>query len=225
MSVDYLFRGWGNRRELFGFKHTLHFTCPDSIPCWSLHYRRWRKLPKDGTCCVLIRRFFLNNKVFHVDNDTIKYCESSAIPCNFVINVPYLTYRPNYGRMNYKDTAFTLSLPVNRLPGILYKRFHRLEIHSHILGIFDPACELLPPWTKNYTCVQLPLYSTFSLTSSPLPPSQTKCTVYTDSVWLGWGKRGVELYLDHILQEFYILFLTRFRTYKIVSPPPNKNDQ
>jgi hypothetical protein len=34
--------------------------------------------------------------------------------------------------------------------------------------IFDPACELLPPWTKElqYTCVLLPLYCTFSLTSS-----------------------------------------------------------
>jgi hypothetical protein len=28
--------------------------------------------------------------------------------------------------------------------------------------------------------------------------------------------------VDHILQEFYTLFLTRFRTYKIASPPPTK---
>ncbi len=27
---------------------------------------------------------------------------------------------------------------------------------------------------------------------------------------------------DHILQEFYTLFLTRFRTYKIASPPLTK---
>jgi hypothetical protein len=27
---------------------------------------------------------------------------------------------------------------------------------------------------------------------------------------------------DHILQEFYTLFLTRFRTYKITSPPQTK---
>jgi hypothetical protein len=34
--------------------------------------------------------------------------------------------------------------------------------------IFDPACELLPPWMKELygTCVPLPLYCTFSLTSS-----------------------------------------------------------
>jgi hypothetical protein len=56
-----------------------------------------------------------------------------------------------------------------------------------MIGIFDRACELLPPWTKE-------LYSTFSLTSPPhSSPSQTKCTVYTDtdSVCL-WGG-GVEL--------------------------------
>ncbi len=28
--------------------------------------------------------------------------------------------------------------------------------------------------------------------------------------------------VDHILQEFYTLFLTRFRTYKIALPTPNK---
>jgi hypothetical protein len=28
--------------------------------------------------------------------------------------------------------------------------------------------------------------------------------------------------VDHILQEFYTLFLTRFRTYKIASPPQKK---
>jgi hypothetical protein len=28
--------------------------------------------------------------------------------------------------------------------------------------------------------------------------------------------------VDHILQEFYTLFLTRFRTYKIDSPHPTK---
>jgi hypothetical protein len=30
----------------------------------------------------------------------------------------------------------------------VFNRFYRLEIHSLIVGIFDPACELLPPWTK-----------------------------------------------------------------------------
>jgi hypothetical protein len=50
--------------------------------------------------------------------------------------------------------------------------------------IFDPACELLPPWTKALydTCVLLPLYCTFSLTSSPT----SQCTVYrVQGAWRG----------------------------------------
>jgi hypothetical protein len=68
---------------------------------------------------------------------------------------------------------------------------------------------------RNYTCVLLPLYL---LSDLPLP-SQTKCTVYTDSVWLWEGGGVFSCAEDHILQEFYTLFLTRFRTYKIASPP------
>ncbi len=33
---------------------------------------------------------------------------------------------------------------------------------------------------------------------------------------------GVNCAVDHILQEFYTLFLTRFRTYQIASPPQTK---
>ena len=93
----------------------------------------------------------------------------------------------------------------------MFNRFYRLEIHSLIVGIFDPACELLP------------LYLLYDL--PPSPPSQTKCTVYKDSVCVvgGGGGEGVlNCTVDHILQEFYTLFLTRFRTYKIASPPQTK---
>jgi hypothetical protein len=54
-------------------------------------------------------------------------------------------------------------------------------------------------------------------------PSPTKCTVYTDSVYLwggGWGVMNCTVH--HILQKFYTLFPTRFRTYKIASPPQTK---
>jgi hypothetical protein len=56
----------------------------------------------------------------------------------------------------------------------------------------------------------------------PFPPSQMY-SEYTDSVWL-WGWGGVELcgVVYHILQEFNTLFLTRFRTYKIATPPQGK---
>ncbi len=54
----------------------------------------------------------------------------------------------------------------------------------------------------------------------------TPCVkVYADSGWLGGGKGGGVLRRvgDHILQEFYTLYLTRFRTYKIAYPPQDKN--
>ncbi len=60
--------------------------------------------------------------------------------------------------------------------------------------------------------------STFSLT--PLPPSQTKCTVYIDSVAMGVG--GVALCCRPYSAGDYTLFLTRFKTYKIAPPPQTK---
>ncbi len=53
-------------------------------------------------------------------------------------------------------------------------------------------------------------------------PARCHSKVYTDSVWLGGG--GVfSCVVDHILQEFNILHLTRFRNYKIAIPPQTKN--
>jgi hypothetical protein len=56
-----------------------------------------------------------------------------------------------------------------------------------LVGIFDPACGIVAPMDEGtilvYCCPSI-----FSLTSSP--PSQTQCTVYTDSECLrggGWG--------------------------------------
>jgi hypothetical protein len=46
-----------------------------------------------------------------------------------------------------------------------------------------------PQGRRNYTSVLLPLY----LLSDLPPPSQSKCTVFTDSVWLCGGGGGVEL--------------------------------
>ncbi len=47
-----------------------------------------------------------------------------------------------------------------------------------------------------------------------LPPPRVK--VYAEIVWL-WGSVG-----DHILQKFYTLYVTRFRTYKIPYHPKTK---
>jgi hypothetical protein len=91
--------------------------------------------------------------------------------------------------------------------------------------IFDPACELLPPWTKElYLCTVTPLLYHLSdlLPPPPLPNVQYIQTVCD----CGGGGGGVmKCTVDHILQEFYTLFLTRLRTYKICFTTPNKNDQ
>jgi hypothetical protein len=92
---------------------------------------------------------------------------------------------------------------------LVFNRVYRLEIQSVMLVFSTP----LMNWAD------------LSLTS-PFPPFQSKRTVDTDSVWLwgvGVGGGGVELCcIDHILQEFNTLFLTRFRAYKIATPPQTK---
>jgi hypothetical protein len=79
----------------------------------------------------------------------------------------------------------------------MFNRFYRLEIHSLMVGIFDPACELLPPWTKELcTCVLLPLYILPDLL--PPPPFSSKMySIYRQCVaGVGgeWGG-GVEIVL------------------------------
>ncbi len=92
-------------------------------------------------------------------------------------------------------------------------------IHSYSWLVFSTQLvSCCPHGRRNYTCVLYCCPSTFSLTS---PPSQSKCTVNTDSVCLRGGG-GLNCAVDHILQEFYTLFLTRFRTYQIASPPQTK---
>ncbi len=99
-----------------------------------------------------------------------------------------------------------------------FNRFYRLEIHSFMVCIFDPAWELLPPMDEGtiwYLCTAAPL---LYLLSDLLPPPMY--SIYRQCVTVGGG--GWRCSADHILQEFYTLFLTRFRTYKIASPPQTK---
>ncbi len=91
-----------------------------------------------------------------------------------------------------------------------------------MVDIFYPACELLPPLSKEiYLCTVAPLQYLLSDLLAPPPLSQRKCTVYThytDSCVAG----VLNCTVDHILQEFYTLFLTRFRTYKLFYHPKQK---
>ncbi len=62
-------------------------------------------------------------------------------------------------------------------------------IHS-LVGIFDPTCELLPPWTKElYLCTVAPLSSLWP--PSPLPKLNV-LLIQTVCVW-GGGEGGGEL--------------------------------
>jgi hypothetical protein len=92
---------------------------------------------------------------------------------------------------------------------LVFDRVYRLEIQSVMLVFSTPLVYCCP--------------STFYLTFPP-PPSQSKRTVYTDSVWLwGVGEGGVlSSVVDHILKEFNNLFLTRFRTSKLPHHPKQK---
>jgi hypothetical protein len=83
---------------------------------------------------------------------------------------------------------------------------------------------MLPPWTKEiYLCTVAPLLYLLSdlLPPPPLPNVQYMQTV-CDFGGGGCGGGVLKCTVDHILQELYTLFLTRFRTYKIASPPQTK---
>ncbi len=56
----------------------------------------------------------------------------------------------------------------------------------------------------------------------PPPPSPLPSVQYMQTVCDCGGGGVLKCTVDHILQEFYTLFLTRFRTYKIASPPQTK---
>ncbi len=88
--------------------------------------------------------------------------------------------------------------------------FYRQEIHSLMVGILDPPVNCCPHGRRNYTCVLLPL-----CLLSDLPPLP-KLNVQYIQTMCGCGA------VDHILQKFYTLFLTRFKTYRIASPPQTK---
>ena len=78
-----------------------------------------------------------------------------------------------------------------------------------------------PHGTIWYLCTVAPLLYLLS-DLLPLPPFPMY-GIYRLCVTVGGGGWGVlKCTVDHILQEFYTLFLTRFRTYKIASPPQTK---
>ncbi len=89
---------------------------------------------------------------------------------------------------------------------LVFNRVYRLEIQSVMLVFSTPFVNCCP--------------STFSLTF-PTPPPGKRTVYHADSVRL-WGLWVLSSVVDHILQEFNTLFLTRFRTYKTATPSQTK---
>ncbi len=74
-----------------------------------------------------------------------------------------------------------------------------------------------------YLCTVAPLlYLLSDLLPPPPLPMYSTYILYRQCVTLGGGWGVLKCTVDHILQEIYTLFLTRFRTYKIASPPLTK---
>ncbi len=83
---------------------------------------------------------------------------------------------------------------------------------------------MLAKWRKElYLCTVAPLLYLLS-DLLPLPPFPMYSTVqYMQTVCVTVRGGGMlNCAVDHILQEFYTLFLTRFRIYKIATPPQTK---
>jgi hypothetical protein len=83
-----------------------------------------------------------------------------------------------------------------------------------------------PYGRRNYTCVLLPLYCTFSLTSCPLPPPQ--CTEYSIQKVCycgGRGGGGVEMYCGPYSAGVLNSVSDQIQNLKNCFTTPNKNDQ
>jgi hypothetical protein len=92
--------------------------------------------------------------------------------------------------------------------------------------IFDPACELLPPWTKElYLCTVAPLLyllSDFLPLLPPLPNVQY-IQYYRQCVTVGWG--GVEMYCGPYSAGVLHFVSDQIQNLQSCFTTPNKNDQ
>jgi hypothetical protein len=130
---------------------------------------------------------------------------SICSPSPFVRQTVWILEWSCHGRINYKYCTpnpicrlfFKIDLLTDFAALCLTEFIDWRYIHSWMV-FSTQLVNCCPHGRRSYRCVLLPLY-TFSLTSPP--PSQTKCTVYTDNVCL-WGEM-LNCDVDHILQEFY----------------------
>jgi hypothetical protein len=136
-------------------------------------------------------------------------------------------YSSAHGRMNYKDTDpicrlfFKIDLLTDFAALCLTDFIDWRYIHSWWLVFLTQLVNCCPH--RRVLLYRCP--SIFSLTSPPSPPSQTKCTVYTDNVWLcGGGMGGVELCCRPYSAEVLHSVSDQIQNLQNCYTNPNKND-
>jgi hypothetical protein len=129
--------------------------------------------------------------------------------------------------MNYKDTKPYMSAFVSVDLLTDFAAFCLTDFidwrYTHSWFVFSTQLvNCSPPWMKElYLCTVAHLLYLLSdlLPPPPLPNVQNIQTMCDCG---GGGGEVLKCTVDHFLQEFYTLFLTRFETYKIASPPQTK---
>jgi hypothetical protein len=137
----------------------------------------------------------------------------------------------DHGRMNYKDTKPYMSafLSVDLLTD--FAAFCLIDFIDwrYIYSWFVVSTQFVnccPHGWRNYTCLLLPLYWTFSLTSSPLPPPSqctVYCTVYRQCVTVGVG--GCWNVLWTTFCRSLLSVSDQIQNLQNCFTTPNKNDQ
>jgi hypothetical protein len=138
-----------------------------------------------------------------------------------------------HGRRNYKDTKPCMSafLSVDLLTDFaafcLTDFIDWRYIHSWFV-FFDPACELLPLWSKElYLCTVAPLLYLLSdlLPLPPLPPFPMYSILYTDTQCVTGGGGGVEMYCGPYSAGVLHSVSDQIQNLPNCFTTPNKNDQ
>ncbi len=196
--------------------HSLWGThCSVTIHCGNVHHISIRLdlgfNIQSSDCTVIIRRTMKNVNIWkqtkiHIELPFIFlgfWFDPKQIPREInnswqphaVFSMNWVTYVQSSS--SHPSSVWAENKPINtkcrlffiELCGIVFNRFHRLEIHSLMVGIFGPACELFPQGTKElYLCTVAPL-------TSLLPPLLPKLNVQTvcGCGGGGGGVGGVEL--------------------------------
>jgi hypothetical protein len=133
-----------------------------------------------------------------------------------------------HGRLNYKDTKPYMSafLSVDQL--VEFAAFCLTDFidwrYIHSWFVFSTQLVNCCPHGRRNYCVLLPLYCTFSLTSSPLPPFPMY-SLYRQCVTCGGVVGGVEMYCGPYSAGVLHSVSDQIQNLQNCFTTPNKNDQ